>query len=80
MGRPPRICSQYNFDVAKRIAELRKGKGWDQAKFAAKIKMSQSSYSRLEAGKMNVNIDHLFIVANALGLQPHQIITGIKWH
>ena len=45
------------------IANHRKLKMIDQAPFAARMGLSQASYSRLESGKAVFSIEHLYQVA-----------------
>lgn len=78
MGRPPRVCSQYNFNIAQRIVKLRAAAGFDQATFANKMGISQSQWSRFESGKVTINIDHLFQIGKILKFTTAFLILGCE--
>jgi len=74
MGRAPRVCSQFNYNVALRIVKKRAEAHLDQKTFAKRLKISQAQCSRLESGKTTITIDHLFDIGKVLGIPPHALI------
>lgn len=59
------------------IANHRKLKRLDQAPFAAQMGLSQASYSRLESGRAVFSIEHLYKVAEILGVPPQQLLSEV---
>ena len=55
--------------IGKRIAELRKQKGWSQAELAEKCKMAPGNIARIETGKYSTGVDLLGKIADALGFE-----------
>ncbi len=59
------------------IANHRKLKMIDQAPFAARMGLSQASYSRLESGKAVFSIEHLYQVAEILEVSAQQLLEEV---
>ena len=53
--------------IGKRIADLRKAKGWTQAQLAAECGLQQAHIARIEAGRYSVGLDTLTYIAQSLG-------------
>jgi transcriptional regulator with XRE-family HTH domain len=60
--------------VGQVIAHVRETRGIKQGEFASAIGLSQSAYSRLEAGESVLNISQLRNVAVHLGMQPSELL------
>ena len=59
-------CDNYRNKMGKRIAELRKLKGWTQAELAERCETHQGNIARIEAGKYSTGLDLLGKIATAL--------------
>lgn len=59
-----------------RLRTLRKELGLNQADFAKRIGLSQSTLAMLEAGKRNFNEKHLKLVCSAFGVQERWLRAG----
>lgn len=64
----------YNGIVGYVLEEQRKKLGYDQAHVATAVGISQPVLSRLEKGKAAITIDQLFLLSNALDLDPYEVI------
>ena len=58
------------------VAEWRASKQMTQAQLAAQLGMSEASISRIEDGKQPYSQDTLEGIAEALGVDPYQLIKG----
>lgn len=56
-----------------RIKELRKSKGLSQEQLAWKTGFEFSQINRIENGKINTSISSVFIIAEALELNPNEL-------
>jgi transcriptional regulator with XRE-family HTH domain len=54
--------------IGVRIAELRKGKGLSQQKFAYEADIERSFFSHIEKGRKNISVDTLERIFTALGV------------
>lgn len=57
-----------------RIRELRKAKGWTQFELAEKMGSDRSYIAEVETGTIEICLRNLEIVAQTLGLEPHQLL------
>lgn len=71
---PPKPLVTYPALVGKILAQQRESRGIKQGDFAAFIGLSQSAYSRLEAGESVLNLSQLRNAAAHLGLTPAQVL------
>lgn len=71
---PPKPLVTYPALVGKILAQQREARGIKQGDFAAAIGLSQSAYSRLEAGESVLNLSQIRNAAMKLGLAPFQIL------
>ncbi len=55
------------------LAQLRRDLEIEQAEMAARMGLSQASYSRLEGGKSAFTVDQMYQASAALGMTPEQI-------
>lgn len=68
----------YSAAIGALIRLVRTQKQIEQSEIAEKMGISQASYSRIEAGKANVTVDHMFQAADALGLTKEQLFQAIS--
>lgn len=64
----------YSALLGQIIGSLRQQKGEEQAVLAKALGVSQASYSRLEGGKANWNIDQFIVACNRLGVEVTDVI------
>lgn len=50
-----------------RLKAERIAKGYTQAQFADKLKMSREAYAKRESGKVNISVEEFAHILNALG-------------
>lgn len=55
-------------DLGRRLAELRKEQGMTQGQLAEHVQCSQQTIAEYEAGRMNVPVWRLLMIADALGI------------
>lgn len=70
----PKPLVTYPALVGKILAQQREARGIKQGDLAAIIGLSQSAYSRLEAGESVLNVSQLRNAAIHLGLAPAQVL------
>lgn len=64
----------YNALVGYEIELFRRRKSIEQKDLASMTGISQPVLSRLEKGKASITIDQLFVISDALGATPQEII------
>lgn len=64
----------YPVLVGKVIAQCRDARGITQSTMAAVLGLTQSAYSRLEAGGSVLNLSQLRQVAGTIGMRPEDIL------
>lgn len=62
-------------NVAINIRKVREHKGYTQDYLAAKLKISQNAYSKLELGYSKLTVDRLFKISSILGIDPKNFIS-----
>jgi transcriptional regulator with XRE-family HTH domain len=55
-------------DLGRRLAQLRKEQGMTQGQLAEHVQCSQQTIAEYEAGRMNVPVWRLLMIADALGI------------
>lgn len=65
---------KYLIELGKRIAELRKKKGWTQLEFAEKLNIQRTALTRIELGKVNSTINMLRKIAKALDVKMIELL------
>lgn len=58
------------------IRKNRNSKGFSQDYVAAKMKISQTTYSRIESGKIKIDVDRLVELSKVLEVSPNQLLFG----
>lgn len=71
---PPRPVVTYPALVGKILARQRERLGMKQGDLATALGLSQSAYSRLEAGESVINLTQLRNVCAQLGVSPSQVL------
>lgn len=57
-----------------RVRELREAKGMSQLELAYLCEWEYSQINRIELGKINTSISHMFHLAEKLGVKPSDLI------
>ncbi|MCT3630169.1 helix-turn-helix transcriptional regulator [Elizabethkingia anophelis] len=65
---------EFQIAIGKRIQQLRKSKGYSQAELAALCNFEKSNMSRLEAGNTNPTAYTLYIIAQKLNIEIHELL------
>ncbi|EKF9436122.1 helix-turn-helix domain-containing protein [Vibrio cholerae] len=60
--------------VGKRILKVRKAKSLSQDKLAILAKVDRSYIGRIERGEVNITLEKLYKIAEALGCDPKELI------
>ena len=61
--------------IGKRIAELRKQKGFSQEDLAKFLKISRSSVAQMELGNRNISVPELIQLSEALGFSLDKFLS-----
>lgn len=61
--------------VGQRVRALRQNLGWRQIDLARKAVWSRASVANLEAGRQNIGLDQLEVLAHHLGVTPTELIS-----
>lgn len=67
---PPAIRER----LARNVKRLRQEKGWSQEDLAAHAKLHRNQIGFIERNERNVGIDMLEKLAEALGVQSHELL------
>ncbi|RZP78418.1 XRE family transcriptional regulator [Vibrio vulnificus] len=60
--------------VGKRITKMRKSKGLTQDKLALFAEIDRSYVGRIERGEVNITIEKLYEIADALGCDAKELL------
>jgi transcriptional regulator with XRE-family HTH domain len=60
--------------LGKRIREVRKSKNISQENLAFDCGLEYSQINRIELGKVNTSISHLFLIARVLKVSPQELL------
>lgn len=69
--------TSYSAVMGAVVSSIRREKSIEQADVAARMGLSQASYSRLEGGKATYSIDQVFLVAEALRIEPSELFQRV---
>lgn len=58
----------------KRLAELRKAKGWSQEKLALESGLARSYLGGVERGQRNISLVNICRLAETLGVKPSSLM------
>jgi transcriptional regulator with XRE-family HTH domain len=67
-------ATTYPALVGRVLKAAREQKHIDQAELASKVRLTQSTWSRIERGDLSPNVEQLALAARALGTTPGQIL------
>lgn len=65
---------EYQIALGKRIAQLRKSRGWKQEDLSLKSGIERSSLARMEAGGVNSTINKLRQIAAAFEISIGELV------
>jgi transcriptional regulator with XRE-family HTH domain len=65
---------KYLIELGKKIAELRKKKGWTQVEFAEKLNIQRTALTRIELGNVNSTISTLLNISKTLGITIDELV------
>ena len=60
--------------VGQRIVQMRRSKGLSQEKLALLAEIDRSYMSRIERGKINITLEKLYKIADALGCDVKELL------
>ena len=60
--------------VGQAIKQARQKAGVSQEELAMRIEADQAYVSRIEAGQMNITLETLDMISNALGIEPAELL------
>jgi transcriptional regulator with XRE-family HTH domain len=61
-------------DFGRRVGEIRRARGWTQARLAERWGVSLKYVERVEAGQENLTIESLALLAGVLRVQPDELL------
>ena len=64
--------------IIKLIKQIRKDKGWTQLYMAAQLKITQSSYGKIERGDVDITISKLFKILKAINQKPNDFFVMLS--
>jgi transcriptional regulator with XRE-family HTH domain len=64
--------------LGRRIRILRSERQMSQTALAERINVTRSYLSKIERGKFNMRLDTMEEICRGLGIQPGELISGIK--
>jgi len=71
--------NNYNVKlVAENIRNTRVGLAYSQEYLAAKLNVSQNTYSKIELGYVKLTLDRFLKICGVLGIDPARLINAIK--
>lgn len=70
----PRHAHKLRIRLGANVRHRREERGWSQEKLAETANMSQQYLSGIEGGKRRVTVDLIGDLADALGVQPSQLL------
>jgi transcriptional regulator with XRE-family HTH domain len=74
MSRTSRRRSDICVELGSRIRELRKAKGWTQFEMAERMGADRSYLAEVEAGKVEICLRNINLVAQTFGLELEQLV------
>jgi transcriptional regulator with XRE-family HTH domain len=69
---------QRLMDVANNIRNTRINRNYTQDYLAAKLKISQNAYSKIELGRTKVTVEKLLVIADVLNADACDLITKMS--
>lgn len=68
---------EVSLRLGTRIRSLRNSKKWSIEELASHSGMDYSQLSRIERGKINTSVYHIYVLSKALNLHVGQIFDGV---
>ncbi len=66
----------HNFhSIGEKLYSIRKKYGWTQLEAAVNAEVSDKTYSSMERGTLNIRLDTLLNICDALHITPDEILT-----
>ncbi|MFC5738823.1 helix-turn-helix domain-containing protein [Sinirhodobacter huangdaonensis] len=62
------------------LARMRKEMGLSQMTLAERLHCHQSMIARIESGERRIDVVELVIIARAIGVSPHAVLTEVVPH
>jgi transcriptional regulator with XRE-family HTH domain len=66
--RQPRTAERLMADIGRRVAELRRARGWTQLECATRLGVSSGYLKRIEAGEQNLTLVSVARLAGCVGV------------
>ncbi len=66
-------------ELGRIISQKRKGTHLNQAALGGKVGLSRTSITNIECGRQQVAVHMLYELANALGVEPHELLPAKKF-
>lgn len=66
--------AEFQKQVGRRIAQLRRDAGLTQAKLAERLGMAVPNVQRIERGAQNITVQTVARLAGALGVEPAELL------
>jgi transcriptional regulator with XRE-family HTH domain len=70
----PRVAMELRLRVGGRIRDLRREHRWSQEKLAERAGIARHSVYRTELATHSASLDHLTLIAHALGVPLSQLV------
>lgn len=74
----PSKKSQANQALGGAMRSARRGRGYAQESFAARVGLDRSNYGALERGEVNVGLDTIVKIATGLGITAAELLHRAK--
>lgn len=68
---------QYLNSLCRRIAELRKAKGFTQERLASEASLDRVAIANIETGRRRPTVTTIFRISIALGVKPEEFFRGL---
>lgn len=65
-------------ELGRRVRALRNAQGMSQEQLAEKARVHRTYVGSLERGERNVALINIVRLANALGVDPSELVTGLE--
>jgi transcriptional regulator with XRE-family HTH domain len=65
-------------ELGRRIRARREAEGWSQEALAERCNVHWTFIGQLERGQRNVSLHNLLKVAAGLGIDPGELVTGLR--
>jgi transcriptional regulator with XRE-family HTH domain len=73
----PVLPARVNF--SERVESLRRERGYSKETLAARAKLDLGELDELLDGRRKVEVDAIYLLAGALGVEVEDLLDGIRW-